>query len=232
MPKVFTKNMFIMLLSIMIGAVIITYFIADIERQSEIETYKKEIQTITFEKEYVTSQSKNFTDNFFKSLGSLDLSREYRSEGNAYFDLAANINYHQKDYDKIIENCTQAMELYIYSYENFLDTKDYFNDTKAYTNAFSEVDAEIYIGIIDLYIDLSQSGANLCMIRYNASKYLIYIAENLSLYNESVNITDLLELYNFTKDELYFGELSNYNGIKEEIENEYGQFFNPIRETP
>ena len=232
MPKEFNKNMFIMLLSIMVGAVIITYFYADIERRSEIDTYKEEIKTITSEKEYITSQSKNFTDNFFKSLGSLDLSREYRSEGNTFFDLAANINYPQKEYDRVIENCTEAMVQYIISYENFLDTKGYFNDTKAYTKAFSGVDAETYIGIINLYIDLSQSGANLCMLRYNASKYLIYIAENLSLYGESANITELFELYNITKDELYFEELFIYNGIKEEIENEYGKFFNPIREVP
>ncbi|GAI56025.1 unnamed protein product, partial [marine sediment metagenome] len=36
MERLFTKNMFVMLLSIMIGAIIITYFVADIVYRSNI----------------------------------------------------------------------------------------------------------------------------------------------------------------------------------------------------
>ena len=57
------------------------------------------------------------------------------------------------------------------------------------------------------------------------------IAENLSIYGDDANVSELLELFNETND-LYEQELGNYNEITEEIESEYGKYFNPIRETP
>ena len=77
--------MFIMLLAIMIGAIIITFFIADIVNRSKLETltteYEAEITTIS-------SKSENFTSYFLKSSVVLDQAREDLSFGNYHFDLA------------------------------------------------------------------------------------------------------------------------------------------------
>jgi hypothetical protein len=225
MVKIFDRNMFIMLFSIMLGVVIITYFSADILRRTEIEGYQEQIQTITTEKQIIEDMSKNLTDNFFKSIGSLDFSREYRAEGNTYFDFASKLWYPQEEYLKVMDNCTQAMQSYLLAYENFLKTKSFFNDTMAFTYEAK------YISIFGLYMDLSASGARLSMLRYNASKYLYDIAENKSLYGEDVNITELFELFNLTGFQ-YDLELQNYTGIMDDIGDVYGKFFNPIRETP
>jgi hypothetical protein len=217
--------MFIMLISIMIGVVLITFFVADIMRRSEIEGYQEEIQTISTERQLFEQMSRNFTDHFFKSIGSLDLSREYRAEGNTYFDLAASLWYPQGEYEKVMQNCTFSMDSHMLAYQNFLNTRLFFNQTRAFTSE------ERYLSIINLYMDLSQSGAKMSMLRYNASSYLYSIAENMSLYGDDVNVSELLELFNMTNDE-YVQELEVYNEIIEEIESEYGKFFNPVRETP
>lgn len=226
--RLFDRNMFIILLAIMIGVIIITFFVADIVRQTEFDverkSYIQEIWNVTTEKNIFENKSKNFTDNFFKSLSSLDLSREYRAEANSYFDFAASIWFPQKDYLKTIENCTSAMESYIFSYENFLNTATFFNITNQYT------DEEKYISIINLYIRLSDSGANISMIRYNCSKYLRNLAENLSLYGEDANISELLVLFNET-NELYNQQIDGFNDLIDDIENEFFKYFNPNRET-
>jgi hypothetical protein len=117
------------------------------------------------------------------------------------------------------------MESYLFGKENFLNTKDFFDDALVFS-----LEAK-YTSIIELYKKLSQSGANICMLRYNASLYLRNIAENLSLYGAGANVTELLELFNETT-EMYNEELGVYNEITDEIEDEYGKYFNPIRETP
>ena len=65
MAREFNRNMFIMLLAIMIGAIIITFFIADIVNRSKLETltteYEAEITTIS-------SKSENFTSYFLKFI--------------------------------------------------------------------------------------------------------------------------------------------------------------------
>jgi hypothetical protein len=116
------------------------------------------------------------------------------------------------------------MEEYINAYDNFLATAGFFNTTNQYTIE------EKYISIIDLYIQLSESGAKISIIRYNASKYLRSIAENLSLYGEGTNISDLLDLFNET-NELYDQENDSYNDLKDDIEDEFFKYFNPNRET-
>ena len=143
---------------------------------------------------------------------------------NSYFDFAASIWFPQKEYIKTIENCTSAMESYIFSFDNFLNTASFFDTTKNYT---SEVK---YSSIIDLYIGLSESGASISMIRYNASRYLRSIAENLSMYGEGTNVSNLLVLFNETND-LYDQEIGDYNDLIDEIENEFFKYFNPNRET-
>lgn len=214
-----------MLVAIMVGVILITFFIADIMRRSEIEGYQKEIVTINIEKQLIEARSKNFTDYFFKSIGSLDLSREYRADGNTYFDLAATLWYPQGEYEKIMENCTLSMETHMLAYENFLNTRTFFDDTKSFTSD------EKYLAIIGLYMDLTLSCAKMSMLRYNASNILYFIAENLSLYGENDNVFILLELFNQT-NALYDQEFEEYSDILDEIESEYGKFFNPIRETP
>lgn len=229
MAKEFDRNMFIMLLSVMVGAIIITYFAADIIRQSEFdkerESYIDQIESVTTEKNKFENKSKNFTGFFLKSLGSLDLSREDRATANSYFDLASKIWYPQKEYQKVIDNCTKAMERYLITYENFLNTKTFFNDTKEY------VYQDNYLSILDIYVDLSQSGARLAMYRYNSSRYLKQIAENLSSIGEEANVSELLEMYN-ESNALYGQELLLFNELKDAIESEYGKLFNPNRETP
>lgn len=214
-----------MLVSIMVGVIIITFFAADIMRRSEIEGLKEDVETIKTEKQLIEEMSKNFTDHFFKSIGSLDLSREYRADGNTYFDFAASMWYPQENYEKVMENCTLSMEKHLLAYENFLNTRTFFNQTKAFTSE------EKYLAIINLYMDLSQSGAKMSMLRYNASNYLYSIAENKSLYGNDVNVSELFDLFNETSQK-YAQELGVYNEILDEIESEYGKFFNPIRETP
>jgi hypothetical protein len=105
-----------------------------------------------------------------------------------------------------------------------LNTKTFFDEIRDFTSE------EKYLSIIDLYMDLSESGAKMSMLRYNASWYLYCIAENLSR-GDAVNLSDLLSLFNQT-NEKYNQELEIYNGILDEIESEYGKFFNPYRETP
>jgi len=229
MGREFTKNMFIMLLAIMIGVILITFFASDIMKRMELqqqqEQYQAEIEIIETEKIIIEEMSKNFTDHFFKSLGYLDLSREYRADGNTNFDFAASIWYPQKEYDLVIENCSQAMEKLFTAYENFLESKTFFADIEEFTTD------EKYLSIINLYVDLCDAGANVSMLRYNASYYLKDIATKLRDFGESANVSELLVLYN-TTIALYQGALGQYEAIIDEIEEEFGKFFNPIRETP
>lgn len=231
MGREFTRNMFVMLLAIMIGTIIITYFVADTASRSKIETitthYEGEIST-------VKGKSENFTSHFLKSSVILDQAREGRAFGNYHFDLAF-LWYKSALYEKNsslmdlykergIDNCTNAMPYYYNSYLNFEEAKKYFNDTKSYT--------DIYTTILDLYVNLTDSGSRLTMLRYNASKYLMYLTENLTfdVENNNVtyleNVTGLLSLFEETM-EAYQEELENYEEYQDEID-EY-EFFEEDR---
>jgi hypothetical protein len=224
MAREFTKNMFVMLFSIMIGAIIITYFVGDIIYRSDIETLAVQHTT---EIESLEEMNINFTSHFLSSSVLLDESREDRAFGNYHFDLAflwlksALVEENSSTLDvyknRTIDNCTYAMEKYLISHQNFKEAKIFFNDTKAYTSY------EKYLEILDLYVSLTASGARLTMLRYNASKYLKYMAENLSL---DMNISALFELFNETMD-LYEEELDIYEDYQDEID-EY-EFFEEIR---
>ena len=217
MAREFGRNMFIMLLAIMIGAIIITYFAADIINRSKIETLTTKQ---TEEIETIEEKNINFTNHFLQSTILLDTAREDKSYGDYHFDLARAF-YAGGAYQKVIDNCTSAMENYLNSKDNFEISSDYFNDTKSYTSY------DKYLEILDLYVGLTKSGARLSMLRYNASNYLKYIAENLSAGVDPVNISGLLELFNETMQQ-YAQELEVYNGYKEAID-EY-EFFEEIRE--
>ena len=217
MAREFTKNMLIMLVAIMIGIFVITYFVADIVNRSKIETLTTKQ---TEEIETMEVRNINFTNHFLQSTILLDTAREDRSYGDYHFDLAR-VFYASGVYQKVIDNCTSAMENYLNSKDNFEISSGYFNDTKSYTSY------DKYLGILDLYVGLTKSGAKLSMLRYNASNYLKYMAENLSAGVDPVNISGLLELFNETMQQ-YAQELEVYNGYKEAID-EY-EFFEEIRE--
>ena len=100
----------------------------------------------------------------------------------------------------------------------------YFNETKANTSYYR------YENILDLYINLSDSGSNSSMLRYEASRYLMYLTENLTFAENNVtylvNVSGLLNLFNNAL-ETYNKELGNYNWYQNEID-EY-EFFDEIR---
>lgn len=228
MVREFTKNMFIMLLAIMVGIIIITYFVADIANRSKIKTLEETIIT-------VKGMNENFTSYFLKSSVVLDQAREDRAFGNYHFDLAflwyqsaiseknSSLMYLNKG--RGIDNCTNALPNYYNSYLNFEEAKNFFIDTKAYSE-------EKHLSILDLYVILTESGSRLAMLRYNASIYLMYLTENLTFdaTNNSViymeNVTDLLGLFDITM-QAYQKEQKIYDQIQEEID-EY-EFFDEIR---
>ena len=228
MAKELDRNMFIMLLSIMIGAIIITYFAADIIRRSEIEKLTTEIETIE-------ERNINFTDDFMKSSVLLDSAKDDRAFGNYHFDLAflwynsalseKNSSTMELYKNRTIDNCTNAMPNYLNSHQNFGEAKDSFNATKSYTSYPK------YLEILDIYVGLTGSGARLAMLRYNASKYLKYLAENLTIVNGTViyleNVSELMDLFNETM-ELYGEELEIFDEYQDAID-EY-EFFEEIRE--
>lgn len=231
MARVFTKNMFVMLLSIMIGAVIITYFIGDIMYQSDIRSLTTEH---TAEIETITGKNINFTNNFLKSSVLLDAAREDRAFGNYHFDLAflwytsalveKNVTAMELHKTRTIDNCTEAMPNYINSHYNFLEAKKSFTDTKTYTTY------DKYLEVLDLYVGLTDSGAKLTLLRYNASQYLKILAENLTFIGGNVtylgNMSEFLLLFNQTMG-MYGGELAIFEEFQEEID-EY-EFFDEIR---
>ena len=69
------------------------------------------------------------------------------------------------------------------------------------------------------------------MLRYNASKYLKYLAENITVINGIValdNVSDLMDLFNETI-EMYGGESDIYDIIEEELDEYDLEGFNPKR---
>jgi len=233
MAREFNKNMFIMLMAIMIGVVIITFFIADIVNRSKIDTLTAEHNV---EITSIKGKSENFTSNFLKSSVILDQAREYRAFGNYHFDLGflwfksaiSAKNKSNMELYKIrgIDNCTNAMPEYYYAYLNFGEARNYYNYTKLFT-IYSK-----YLDILDIYVKLTTSGAKLTMLRYNASLYLKYLIENLTfdINNNNVtyfgNVTGLLFLFDETMG-AYEEELGIYEELQEEID-EY-EFFDEIR---
>jgi len=233
MVRLFDRNMFIMLLAIMIGVIIITFFVADIVNRSTLD----ELQNVhEVEIKDIQSKNENFTSSFIKSTVILDQAREDRAFGSYHFDLAflwyqsALVEKNSSNFElyKIrgIDNCTNAMPKYQNAHDNFDQAKTYFNDTKSYTT-FSK-----YLEVLDIYVDLTGSGSRLMLLRYNASNYLKILTENLILdvENNTVvymeNVTDILELFNETLI-LIEEETEIYEEHKEEID-EY-EFFDEIR---
>jgi len=232
MARLFDKNMFIILMAIMIGFIIITYFVADIVNQSKIDTLTT---AHVSEVEAIEEMNINFTNNFLESSVLLDSAREYRAFGNYHFDLASiffnsalsekNISMMELYKNRTIDNCTEAMPKYNISNLNFEAASSFFENTKKYT----EYDG--YLKLLDIYVNLTESGARLTMLRYNASKYLKYLAENITVVNGIValdNVSDLMDLFNETI-EMYGGESEIYDIIEEELDEYDIEGFDPKR---
>lgn len=208
MAREFTRNMFISLLAIMIGAIIITFFVADIQARIDVtRTLTAEHQE---EIESIESKNINFTSNYMKSTTILEQAREDRSWGNHHYELAwmwyknALLEDNETDMNTLkssgIDNCTKAMTYYKISNKNFKEATDRFILTKNYTNYYR------YDDLIDIYINLTETGERLTMLRYNASNYLKMLTTNITftmvnnvftvIHNE--NISELFNLLNNT----------------------------------
>lgn len=223
MVRLFDRNMFIMLIAIMVGIVIITYFIADIQRRTQIDTLTVEHATQIVD---ITNKNQNFTDHFLQGSLTMDAAREQREISNYYFDFG--LFWYQTALQQdnetylgyCVMNCSQAMDNYLISYEKFEESKPYFLDALTFT------DIEKYIEIIGYYLKFAEAGMNITLLRYDASKYLMYVAQNLSLGNTE-NASAMLSLFNETVV-LYQGQVGAYDELKGQID-EY-TFFDPIRE--
>jgi hypothetical protein len=226
--------MFIMLVAIMVGAIVITYFVADVMNKSKIETLTIEHD---FEIQDVHSKSENFTDNFLQGSIIMDSAREIREVANLNFDFAlfwfndalagANVWFNNKWINstdnltsRCIKNCTFAMIKYMASYNKFGESAPHFANAKNFT------DRDRYIEVLGYYVAFSQAGQKITLLRYNASKFLKLAAENLSL-GETENVTYLMQNYTIM-EELYLIGLGEYEELKEQID-EY-TFFDEIRE--
>ena len=233
MVREFDRNMLIMLGSIMIGVIIITYFVADIVNRSKIETLTTGYET---QISGIEQKNVNFTNYFMKSTVLLDKAREDRAFGNYHFDLGllwyqsalAEKDGNQMELCKTrgIENCTNAMPYYYYSYLNFGESKNYFIETKSLTTHLK------YLNVLDIYINLTASGSRLTMLRYNTSMYLKYLTENLTFDAENNNVTFLVnvsELMGLFAGGMgaYQDELEDYEEYQDEID-EY-EFFDEER---
>lgn len=217
-----------MLFAIMIGAIIITYFAADIVNRSNIEQLKSEH---VVEIEDINAKNENFTNYCLQGSITMDSAREIREVGNYYFDFAlfwynnALKNVNSLLIQQCIDNCTTAMENYLRSYESFGKSKPYFETAITY---ISENDPRYdrYNEIVGYYIGFSEAGQNITLRRYNASNYLKSAAENLSAGNME-NVTALIENFNQTLV-LYQQELQGYNYFKNQVDEFV--FFDTIRE--
>ncbi len=225
MAREFTRSLFIMLVAIMVGAVIITYFVGDIANRSKIDTMT--IQHV-IEISDLNSRNENFTNYFLQGSVKMDSAREVREVANYHFDFAlfwfnnALANKTTSLALLCIENCTNAMEKYLGSHENFGKSKPYFINARNYTNNSR------YLEVLGYYIGFAGAGQNITMLRYNASDYLRRAAENLSFGNME-NVTLLLE--NFTMiEQIYQEAVQQYQEYRYQIDGYL--FFSTIREVP
>jgi len=225
MTREFTRNMFIMLASVMIGIIIVTYFIGDIISQSKIDTMN--LQHIT-EISDINGRNENFTNYYLQGAVKMDSAREVREVANYFFDFAlywfntALANQSQNLTTLCIDNCTNAMEKYLAAHENFGKSEPYFTNARNYTNNSR------YLEVIGYYIGFAGAGQNITMLRYNASYYLRCAAENLSFGNMA--LVDLL-MENFTMVEQAYQEaVQKYQEYRYQIDGYI--FFSTIREIP
>ena len=233
MVRLFDRNMFIMMLAIMLGVIIITFFTADILNKTKLDEIEIKHDT---EIKDIQSKNENFTSRFIRSNVVLDQAREDRAIGNYHFDLGLlwyqstlsekNSTYFESYKIMGVTNCTQAMPEYNKSYNNFNQANLYFTQTKYNTTNPK------YIEIVDLYLNLTDLGADLTKNLNKASQYLKVLIQNLefNIINNSVsfklNLTDKLNEFEDLLDLIEDIE-QEYEDIKSEID-EY-EFFDEIR---
>jgi len=227
MERIFDRNMFLMFLAIMVGAVVVTYFAADIVNRSTIDTLNSQHVVII---QSMEEKNENFTSNFLESSILLDTARENRATGNYLFDLAR-LSYTgalyaldaeamEIDKNRAIENCTMAVAEYENSHLNFKSASQQFMVTKAF------VVVDKYLDLLDKYAALCASGARLSSLRMNSSLYLRSLAENLTFHNDTVGFLENMSMVmdEFDLSEFDVGiETDIYEEIKEEIEG-YGYY--------
>ena len=225
MAREFTRNMFIMLVSIMVGVVIITFLVGDIMNRSKLDTLTE--QHIV-EISDINSRNENFTNYFLQGAVKMDSAREVREVANYHFDFAlfwfnnALANQSKHLTKQCIDNCTNAMQKYLASHENFGKSKPYFEIAKNFTNNSR------YLEVLGYYIGFAGAGQNITTLRYNASNYLRRAAENLSFGNME-NVTILWEMFNET-EQAYQGAQQEYQEFRYQIDGYI--FFSTIREIP
>lgn len=233
--KKFDKNLFIIMFSLMVGFVIITYFFADIVHQTQIQQLNSEY---TLEIETIEENNIYFTNSFLESSVLLDSAREDRAFGNYHFDLAhlfytsalseKNETIMQENKDNCISNCSNALPKYETASKNFQLASSFFESTKQYTKYDS------YINLLTLYVNLSNSGYKLTILRYNATKYLRILADSMEYQNTGViqtidNLTEVMGLFEQSMSD-YSETLQEYNDILEQIDEYDIEGFSPIRE--
>ena len=225
MAREFTRNMFIMLVSIMVGVIIITVFVGDIMNRSKIDTLTEQH---TIEISDINSRNENFTNYYLQGAVKMDSAREVREVANYHFDFAlfwfnnALANQSKNLTKQCIDNCSSAMQKYLASHENFGKSKPYFEIAKNFTNKSR------YLEVLGYYIGFAGAGQNITMLRYNASDYLRRAAENLSFGN--MDAVALL-MQNFTvTEQAYQGAQQEYQEFRYQIDGYI--FFSTIREIP
>jgi hypothetical protein len=225
MARTFTRNMFIMLISIMVGAVIITFFTADIVNRSKIDTLTVlHTQEITD----LNSRNENFTDYMLQGSIKMDAARETREVANLHFDFAlywfnlALKNENQTLAGQSMANSTSAKGQYLSAAADFAKATPYFHTALNYTNASR------YLEVIGYYIGFAHSGRNISLLRYNASELLRQAAENLSLGHLG-NVTMLMENFTIVETAVQ-GAQQQYDGFRQQIDGYL--FFSEIREIP
>jgi len=235
MSSFYNKKNIVILISLLIIVIFITYFVSFTIYNSEIDLINKlhndEIKSIE-------EKNNNFNNVFLESLILEDSATRDRLQGNYHFDLAYiyyNETLNQLDEIKMNEyknitnlNCEKAIKTYLISSQNYKISNTFFNKSKIYTNNIN------YLNLIDIYINLTNSGERLSLFRYNASILLKQLSENITFIDGSVdqgNVTIILNLF--------YQNLTYYNQeivIYEELVNDIEEFdlfgFNPNRELP
>ena len=229
------KNLVIILMTLIIIIFLILYFFTYTNYNSEIEYLNKihsdEILSIE-------EKNNNFNNVFLESLILEDTATKDRLQGDYNFDLA--LIYYNETLNQINEtkmneyknitnlNCENAIKIYLISSQNYNISKTFFNKAKKYTDNIN------YQNLIDIYINLTNSGERLSMFRYNASILLKQLSDNITFIDGSVNQGNVAIILNLFYQNLTFynQEIIVYEELVDDIEEIDLFGFNPNREPP
>lgn len=162
MAREFTRNMFIMLVAIMVGAVVITFLAADIVNRSQITMINTQHG---IEMTDLRSQNENFTDYMLQGSIKLDAARETREVANYYFDFGLywfNLALNEGNVSRAglsMENSTLAAGQYLDAFANFKLAPPCFVSARNFTNTSK------YTEVIGYYLGFAQAGENITMLR-------------------------------------------------------------------